>query len=334
MSAEQILQLRWYGRPGWLLLLLPVELLFRAVVAVRQFFYRIGVFKSWRAPVPVIVIGNISVGGTGKTPVTIALCAALQRAGFSPGVISRGYGAQPPIFPHLVSVDDKPEYGGDEPLLIARHSGCPVVIDPQRAVAARALLQQYRCDVLICDDGLQHYALQRDIECAVVDGERGFGNRHCLPVGPLREPMPRLRKVAAVLVNGSDISDPVNNRYGFRLQPSAMVNLRSGEELEPGDWCRRNPSAHAVAGIGNPARFFTTLRELGCAPIEHPFADHHAFGAEDLRFSDALPVVMTEKDAVKCAAFAGDQHWYLRVSAALPDSLITALIGKLRTVIL
>jgi tetraacyldisaccharide 4'-kinase len=282
--------------------------------------------------VPVLVVGNVSVGGTGKTPVTIALCAALQQAGFKPGVISRGYRAQPPVFPHRVDPSDSADHCGDEPLLIARRTGCPVVIAPKRADAARALLQYHDCDVLICDDGLQHYALQRDIEIAVVDAARGFGNGHCLPLGPLREPLSRLQRVDAILLNGADNEASSNRekRYGFRLQPSAFVNLHSGESVAPREWCAQYPQVHALAGIGNPARFFTTLRELGCTPIEHAFADHHTFTAEDLRFGDALPLVMTEKDAVKCVDFASAQHWYLQVGAALPDSLISALIGKLR----
>jgi tetraacyldisaccharide 4'-kinase len=332
MSVEQFLQRRWYHKPGWLWLLLPLEWLFRGIIALRYCFYRCGLFSSWRAPVPVIVIGNISVGGTGKTPVTIALCEALQQAGFHPGVISRGYRAQPPNFPHLVTIDGSAAECGDEPLLIARRTGCPVMIAPQRVAAARALLQLQHCDVLICDDGLQHYALQRDIECVVIDAARGFGNGHCLPLGPLREPVRRLRRADALLVNGGADESAADKRYGFALAPTAMVNLRNGETLEPRAWWQRYPRAHAVAGIGNPARFFATLRALGGAPIEHAFADHHAFSAADLQFDATLPVVMTEKDAVKCAAFASDRHWYLRVSATLPDSLISALIGKLRAV--
>ncbi|MDB6062816.1 MAG: lpxK [Verrucomicrobiaceae bacterium] len=324
------MQRRWYAKPGWLWLLLPLELIFRAITLLRYFFYRNGVLSSWRASVPVIVIGNISVGGTGKTPVTIALCEALQRAGFNPGVISRGYRAQPPQFPHLVSIDDSAQCSGDEPLLIARRTGCPVVIDPTRADAARKLLSLEPCDVLICDDGLQHYALQRDIEFAVIDEARGFGNGHCLPVGPLRELPQRLRRVDAVLVNGSNVNDDNKKRFGFNLSPSAFVNLQSGETLAPSEWCQRYPRAHALAGIGNPSRFFVSLRDLGCVAIEHPFSDHHGFVAGDLQFGDELPVVMTEKDAVKCAAFANQQHWYLRVDATLPDSLITALVVKLR----
>jgi tetraacyldisaccharide 4'-kinase len=332
MSVEQFLQRRWYGKPGLLWLLLPVELLFRLVVTLRYFFYRIGLLKSWRAPVPVIVIGNINIGGTGKTPVTIALCAALFQAGYKPGVISRGYRARPPTFPHFVLPNDSAERCGDEPLLIARRTACPVVIAPKRADAARALLQRHACDVLICDDGLQHYAMQRDIECVVVDGARGFGNRHCLPLGPLREPLQRLRDIDAMLINGINRDDKTRSRYGFNLEPSAFVNLCSGETLAPLAWCRRYPIAHAVAGIGNPARFFATLADLGCTAIEHAFADHHDFAAEDLHFGDALPIVMTEKDAVKCAAFAATEQWYLRVDAALPHSLIATLVGKLRAI--
>lgn len=332
MNLEQYLQRRWYSKPGLLWLLLPLEMLFRMLVATRYFFYRIGVLNSWRAPVPVIVVGNVSVGGTGKTPVTIALCAALQQAGFKPGVISRGYRAQPPAFPYVVSPSDSAVHCGDEPLLIARRTGCPVVIAPQRAAAARLLLQKFTCDVLICDDGLQHYALQRDIEIAVIDADRGFGNAHCLPLGPLREPLRRLRRVDAIVINGADSTGDGDNRYGFMLQPSAMVNLHSGESVAAREWCAQNPQVHALAGIGNPARFFTTMRELGCTPIPHAFADHYAFTSDDLRFDDTLPVVMTEKDAVKCADFATTQHWYLRVSAALPNSLISVLIGKLRLI--
>src|SRR5690606_19736513 len=227
MNLEESLQRRWYGNPRWLWLLLPLELLFRLVTALRRLLYRRGILRSWRAPVPVLVIGNISVGGTGKTPVTIALCAALRQSGFRPGVISRGYRAQPPQFPHRVSADDSAAVAGDEPLLIARRTGCPVAIAPDRSAAAQLLLQHDDCDVLICDDGLQHYALQRDIEVAVVDAVRGFGNRHCLPVGPLREPLARLRTVDATLFNGGAVSDPLNRRFAFPLEASVFVNLHS-----------------------------------------------------------------------------------------------------------
>lgn len=330
MTFADRVQRRWYGNAGWLWLLLPFEILFRAATALRRRCYRSGVLPSWRAPVPVIVIGNLSVGGTGKTPVAIALCQALQREGFRPGIVSRGYRAQPPRFPHQVAGDDSAAIAGDEPLLIARRTGCPVVIAPQRAAAARFLLQHNECDVLICDDGLQHYALQRDIECVVVDAARRFGNGRCLPVGPLREPLARLRGVDAILENGAAHSDANAKRYGFALQPGTFLNPNSGEILAPQQWAQRYPRAHAVAGIGNPARFFDSLRALGCAIEAHAFPDHHAFTAADLHFNDALPIAMTEKDAVKCAAYADGRQWVLRVDAVLPDALLAALAARLR----
>jgi tetraacyldisaccharide 4'-kinase len=341
MGLEAELQRRWYGRPGWLWLLLPLELLYRLIIMLRRFAYRRGLLASWRASVPVLVVGNIAVGGTGKTPVVIALCAELRKLGFSPGIISRGYGANPPSFPYLVTADSAVAASGDEPLLLARRTGCPVVIAPDRSAAARHLLQQHPCDILISDDGLQHYALARDIEWIVLDGARGIGNRHCLPVGPLREPKRRLNDAAALLINrtalpetAETVVEPVAPRFEFSLRPGAMVHLATGREVDAAQWCAAHPRVHAVAGIGNPQRFFATLRELGCAPVEHAFADHHAFGAQDLRFAEPLPVAMTEKDAVKCAALvAGDAAadiWFLRVDAALPDSLVASITGTLR----
>ena len=343
MSFENYVQRRWYAKPGWfwLLLTVPLEIVYRAIISLRRSLYRWNLLSSWRAPVPVIVVGNIAVGGTGKTPLTIALCELLQRAGYKPGVISRGYRAQPPQFPHLVRSDDDARVCGDEPLLIARRTRRPVVIAPRRADAARFLLEQKhaQCDVIICDDGLQHYALRRDIEIAVVDAARRFGNGHCLPCGPLRESVARLNQVDAVVFNGAQRSDEAAREYSLpeyslELQPSAMVQLTSahfssGLSIPPRTWCKQNTRVHAVAGIGNPARFFATLRALGCDPIEHAFPDHHEFCADDFAFDDALPIVMTEKDAVKCVAFASDRHWYLQVRAQLPESLGVAILGKL-----
>lgn len=336
MSLDQSLQRRWYGSPGWLWLLLPLAWLYRSIAATRRALYRLRLLRSWRAPVPVIVIGNINVGGTGKTPLAIALCEVLQRAGFRPGIVSRGYGARPGSFPHIVSMDDSAAGSGDEPLLLARRTHCPVVIAPRRADAAQALLARYDCDVLLCDDGLQHYALRRDIEVAVIDAARGLGNGHSLPVGPLREPPSRLRSVDAVLWNGAVPGAVLPQlrgaatQHAFTLEPSALVSLDDAQSVPPRTWCRQHPRVHAVAGIGNPARFFATLRELGCEVIEHAFPDHHVFTAADLLFDDALPVVMTEKDAVKCDALELPRHWFLQVRAVLPQSLGAAIVDKLR----
>ncbi len=331
MNFENYVQRRWYDKPGWLWLLLtmPFEVFYRVMISSRRYLYRWKILSSWRAPVPVIIVGNIAVGGTGKTPLTIALCELLQRAGYRPGVISRGYRAQPPQFPYLVRTEDDAGICGDEPLLIARRTRCPVVIAPRRAQAARHLLGNSQCNVIICDDGLQHYALQRDIEIVVVDAARRFGNGHCLPCGPLREPIERLSDVDAVVLNGAQQSDEMALEYALALQPNAMVQLVSAQSIPPRTWCRQNPRVHAVAGIGNPARFFATLRALGCDPIEHAFPDHHQFSADDFAFDDALPIVMTEKDAVKCAAFATERHWYLQVRAPLPESLGALILGKL-----
>lgn len=327
MSLETRLTRRWYGRPGWLWLLWPLEGLYRAVAALRRLAYRRGWRAGWRAPVPVLVVGNIAVGGTGKTPVVIALCEALRAAGWRPGIVSRGYGANPPAFPHLVDSAGSADAAGDEPLLLARRSGCPVVIAPDRARAVRELLSRHPCDVVICDDGLQHYALARDIEVAVIDGARGLGNRHCLPVGPLREPPARLAAVDAVLINGG--TGVAGQGHRFELRPTALVQLATGRRVAAADWPPEQRRVHAVAGIGNPGRFFATLRALGLAVEEHPKPDHHRFTAGDFRFDTALPVVMTEKDAVKCTGLQDERLWYLAVDAALPDSLLRAITGKL-----
>ncbi len=333
MNFEKWVQRRWYGKANalWLLLTLPFELIYRTLTALRRGLYRSKLFSSWRAPVPVIVVGNIAVGGTGKTPVTIALCELLQRAGYNPGVISRGYRAQPPHFPHLVSRDDSAAVAGDEPLLIAQRTRCPVVIAPRRSAAAKYLLEHAQCDVIVCDDGLQHYALRRDIEIAVVDAARRFGNGHCLPSGPLREAVARLRSVDAIVLNGATQSDESAREYALTLQPQAMQQLTLDQSIPPRTWCKQNARVHAVAGIGNPARFFDTLRSLGCEPIEHAFPDHHAFHADDFAFADALPIVITEKDAVKCAAFASERFWCLQVRAQLPESLGAAILDKLKS---
>lgn len=327
MSLETHLTRRWYGRPGWLWLLWPLEGLYRALTALRRAAYRRGWLASWRAPVPVLVVGNIAVGGTGKTPVVIALCQALREAGWRPGIVSRGYGAQPLAFPHLVEAGDDAAVAGDEPLLLARRSQCLVVIAPDRASAVRELLRGQRCDVVICDDGLQHYALARDIELVVIDGGRGLGNRHCLPVGPLREPAARLAAVDALLINGGD--GPAGLGHRFQLRPTALVQLATGRRLAVEEWPQDQRRVHAVAGIGNPGRFFTTLRQLGFDVAEHPKPDHHRFTAADFSFGDDLPVIMTEKDAVKCTGLDDPRLWYLAVDAALPDFLLREITGKL-----
>lgn len=312
MSLSSRLLQAWYQGHPLLILLRPLEALYRLVVKRRRAAFLAGAGTIYRAPVPVIVVGNITLGGTGKTPLILWLIEHCRRCGLRVGVVSRGYGASPPSFPWRVQADQSAAVCGDEPLLIVKRCGVALVIDPDRAAAVRELLKQESLDLILCDDGLQHYRLARDLELVLIDAGRGLGNRRCLPAGPLREPAERLQSVDALLYNGN-LRDSVDG-YGFCLQPTALVNLRSGESsglahFPPGQ------ALHALAGIGNPQRFFSTLKQLNWAPIEHAFADHARYTAADLHFEPLLPLVMTEKDAVKCQTFAAPDWWYLAVDA-------------------
>ena len=290
-------------------------------MGVRRWLYRGRVLRSTRLPVPVLVIGNITVGGTGKTPLVLWLANFLTRQGYRPGIVTRGYGGRGRVRPHAVRPDADPAEVGDEPLLLARRGNSPVVVDPKRPRAAAFLIRQYNCDVILSDDGLQHYALQRDLEIAVIDGVRRFGNGRCLPAGPLRETENRLRTVDVCIAQGTVRA----GEWGMHLvatgfhrldQPDAVVALSqfSGRRV------------HAVAGIAHPGRFFEQLRQLGLEVIEHPFPDHHAFQAKDLQFGDDLGVIMTEKDAVKCERLAGARGgWYMAVEAQ-PDGRLGELV--------
>lgn len=303
----------WYrGHPA-LRLLRPLECLYRRVVVRKRERFLAGEGDIYRAPVPVIVVGNITVGGTGKTPMILWLIEHCQRRGLRVGVVSRGYGAKPPALPWRVRAEQPASSAGDEPLLIVQRTGVPLVIDPDRGRAVRELLASEPVDIVLSDDGMQHYRLARDLELLLIDAARGLGNGRCLPAGPLREPAERLASVDAVLFNGAAADR--EQGYGFTLQPTALVNLASGERrplahFPPGQ------ALHAVAGIGNPQRFFDTLQALHWRPVAHAFADHAAYTAQALNFSPALPLVMTEKDAVKCASFAAPDWWYLAVDAA------------------
>jgi len=261
----------------------------------------------------------------------VALVEFLSSIGCKPGVVSRGYGGQPDSLPLLVSAQTPAKQCGDEPLLVHLRTGCPVVIDPDRPQAVRYLLEHADCDVVISDDGLQHYALFRDVELAVVDGQRGLGNGLCLPAGPLRESPARLEQVDAVLVNGGGDMVSATAGYAFHLQPSCMVQLATGERV-PVDAFDRSAPIHAVAGIGNPQRFFNGLGSLGFELSGHEFGDHHSFSLQDIDFSDDRRVIMTEKDAVKCAEFGDERHWYLMVDAQLPDEFLQSLQRRLLAV--
>jgi len=322
----------WYGprtpaRALLTLLLLPLSWLFAALVSLRRWAYRRGLRRVARLPVPVVVVGNLTAGGAGKTPLTLRLVDWLRAAGYSPGILSRGYGgrARNPL-----SVEPESDAGlvGDEPVLLARRAACPVWVGRRRAEVGRMLLACHpEVDVLVADDGLQHYALARDLEIVVLDGARGFGNGRLLPAGPLREPESRLREVDAVVINGADeVVAARGDHFGMRLRAGAFVNLACPTRLASAELFKHG-MVHAVAGIGHPERFFATLRGLGLSITPHAFADHHAFVAADL---PAGTVLMTEKDAVKCAAFARDDLWYLVVDAEVDAGLNNLLMDVLK----
>ncbi|EPM45285.1 tetraacyldisaccharide 4'-kinase [Pseudomonas syringae pv. actinidiae ICMP 19099] len=309
----------WYkGHPA-LTLLRPLESLYRRVVDGKRAKFLAGEGDIYRAPVPVIVVGNITIGGTGKTPLILWMIEHCQRKGLRVGVVSRGYGAKPPSLPWRVQPDQSASEAGDEPLLIVQRSGVPLMIDPDRSRAVQALLAAEPLDLILSDDGLQHYRLARDLELVLIDAARGLGNRRCLPAGPLREPVERLNSVDALLYNGATADR--DDGYAFTLKPSALINLRSGER-QPVSYFPVGQALHAVAGIGNPQRFFNTLEGLHWRPVAHAFADHALYSVQALTFAPALPLVMTEKDAVKCRAFAADDWWYLAVDAVPSDAFV------------
>jgi len=341
-EAQRGLLLAWNHGAWWLWLLRPLEWLFRCLTALRRQLYTSGLLSCYRADKPVVIVGNITVGGTGKTPVVIALVEALQAQGITAGVVSRGYGASGGAFPHTVVVSRG--YGasggafphtvsdtstsvdcGDEPLLIYQRTHCPCVVAPSRPAAVRTLLESFAVDVVISDDGLQHYALARDMEIAVLDKRVGVGNGFCLPAGPLREPVSRLQSVDYVLYRGSD--DPLN---GVCYEPDCLVNLATGE--------RRAVAAdaigkmiYALAGLGQPTQFFASLVRFGFDTEQRVFPDHYVYSATDLDDLSDKPIIMTEKDAVKCREFAGNNAWYLRINARLPRALPEAVAALVRT---
>ncbi len=314
----------WYSSraPFWLL---PISWLFCALVAIRRQAYKRGLLRSYSVAVPVIVVGNISVGGTGKTPLVVWLVKLLRKAGYHPGIVSRGYGGQAERWPQQVRADSDPQMVGDEPVMLAQRCACPIAAAPDRVTAANVLLKHEACDVIITDDGLQHYRLQRDIELTVVDGERRFGNGHCLPAGPLREPLSRLDEVDFVIANGQ----PGRAEIAMKLEADKIRSVLNYEIVHSFDEFV-GQQVHALAGIGNPQRFFHLLRSRGLDVIEHPFPDHYRFEPHDLSFGDDLPILMTEKDAVKCRRFANQQMWYVPVEAHLSEAFAMRILQMLK----
>jgi tetraacyldisaccharide 4'-kinase len=306
------------------LLLSPLAALYCFGVGLRRLFYRLGLFSKTKISVPVIVVGNVTVGGTGKTPTALWLAQFLKANGYRPGIVSRGYKGRIGVWPFLVTPASEAVKVGDEPLLLARRAACPVVVDPKRARGAQALVDAHGCNVVITDDGLQHWALARDIEIAVVDGARRFGNGLCLPAGPLRERRARLKTVDFVLA----FSSHETNEIPAKLEPDRFINLRTNEPALAEQF--RPNAVHAVAGIGHPKRFFDTLESLGLSVIPHAFPDHHGFVQGDFDFAREGPVLMTEKDAVKCQAFAKPDWWALRVNVQLPPTFGEKLLSLLK----
>ena len=335
MAFSDRLVAAWYA-PGLTPLsaaLLPLSMLVRAAVALRRWAYRQGLLRSVALPVPVVVVGSIVVGGVGKTPLVRALASSLAQQGRRPGIVSRGYGGRNRA-PRAVTLGDDPDLVGDESLLFAADA-LPVWVGRDRAAVARALLAAHPdCDLILADDGLQHYALRRDFEIAAIDATRAFGNGQVLPAGPLREPRSRLQEVDA-LVWLTAGAPPAPSAAGagretvMTHEPLAWRNVALPDAVaDPGAW--RGGIVHAVAGIGNPGRFFDLLRRLGLDPICHAFPDHHRYVRAELELPDAVAILMTEKDAVKCAAFADRRCWYLPIRACVEPALIARLERTLR----
>tara|TARA_R110002126_G_scaffold150368_5_gene296599 strand:- start:602 stop:1567 length:966 start_codon:yes stop_codon:yes gene_type:complete len=318
-----LLEQSWYQRGHWLSwLLLPFTALYWLLSVGRRHLFRLGIKRCYTLDVPVVIVGNISVGGTGKTPFTLWLCQQLAARGIKAGIISRGYGARITA-PILVTADSLATEVGDEPLLLARRSNCPVVVCPDRVAAGRALLKQAAVDIILCDDGLQHYRLARDMEIVLVDGKRGFGNGWLLPAGPLRESCNRLAQVDMVIANSGQVAQA---GYQMQLHSSNAISLQGNAGLAVTE-------VTLVAGIGNPQRFKVSAEGAGFTVLaERFFADHHQFSAADFA-GIAGPVLMTEKDAVKCQTFACNNWYYLPVAARFSDADTTEIINKITRVL-
>ncbi|MDX1489867.1 MAG: tetraacyldisaccharide 4'-kinase [Pseudohongiellaceae bacterium] len=335
------IQNAWYKGSVWLWLLWPLSLLFRSLAARRRRKLEANRVYNPRFA-PVIVVGNISVGGTGKTPMVVALVKLLQSKGLKPAVISRGYGGSATRYPIQVSAESSVEEVGDEAVLIRRSIDCPFVVDPKRTRALELLASEGECNIVISDDGLQHYEMDRALEIVVIDGERLLGNEQCLPSGPLREPKSRLSEVDFVILNGGDdsawqrLNMPLDEaaKASMSLEPSAWVNLCNSERVGLAFLpIAEGEQLHAVAGIGNPQRFFRVARALGYQPLCHPFPDHYMFSANDFCWKQASTVIMTQKDAVKCEHFCNEHYWYLDISAKFSAGFEQRLLQRIEALL-
>ena len=326
------LEKAWYQKAGWLIALWPLSIFFQLLVSFRRWLQRI-YSRPERISIPIVVVGNITAGGTGKTPLTIALARHLREKGFHPGIISRGYGGNAASYPMSVNANDNTTEAGDEPVMIAAATDCPVVVDPDRNAALQHLLSANDIDVVISDDGLQHYKLCRDIEIAVVDAQRLFGNGMCFPAGPLREPISRLDSVDYVVVNGDNSA--INERaIAMGIEPKIFLNMANGEKRPfSGAPFNMGSTLQAVCGIGNPEIFFSVLEKLPYPIDRFSFPDHYNFTIEDFLnagIDEQRPLVMTEKDAIKCENFAKNNYWCLQVELNLPDSFLNEFTKKVK----
>jgi len=324
----------WYEGASYYQMLLPLSGLYWLLITLRRCLYGLGIIGRYRAIVPVIIVGNITAGGTGKTPVTIWLAGELQKRGFKAGIVSRGYGGSKSSTSMRVDTASDPEVVGDEPVLLAKRTGCTVVVDSNRARAAQMLIDD-GVNVIIADDGLQHYRLERMYEICVIDGARGLGNRFLLPAGPLRETIDRLSEVDQVLINGrrgdnvAELTAVEQNAIEFELVAREVTRL-NGSLTRPIEGFS-GTTVHAVAAIGNPARFFDMLRAHGIQVIEHAFQDHARLSASDLRFGDDFEVLMTEKDAVKLDATSSDKYWTVPVDLEIDPALSSPWLEQIET---
>ena len=316
----------WYKKSLWLYLLYPFSLIFSYLTSRRRRKYLKNNKKSFKANVPVIVVGNLTIGGTGKTPLVKYIATELLNKGYKPGIVSRGYGGK---FKETLEVTDKTtvKETGDEAQILSKLN-LPFFIDKNRVRAVKKLTQNHNCDVIISDDGLQHYPMNRDIEIAVIDGKRRFGNNLTFPAGPLRESSKRIKSVDFVINNSGPTEE---NEYLMNISPSKFVHLKSGKKYSIDEWPMHN-QVHAVAGLGNPGRFFDLLSKLGFDLIRHPYPDHHNFQSSDIFYLDHLPIVMTEKDAAKCKVFDNNKIWYLTIDADVNNKFIDKLDKKLKLI--
>ena len=352
MNVETAVTRAWQRQAGWLWLLLPISWLYGLVTMLRRKAYKVGLFSSYRAPIPVLVIGNITVGGSGKTPVIMTLVTYLQQRGVQVGVISRGYGGDSRQMPCLVTMDSLPSEVGDEPYLIVSTTGVAMAVSPNRQQAIETLLQAYpHLQLIIADDGLQHYALQRDIEWIVVDVARGFGSRQLLPTGFLREPMSRLKNATVIYHEKADAHTTLNSevslskRLTMQLYPDTLLPLLAEFQVNKDSKVSVGSQVHAVSGIGYPQRFFDTLSSLGFKVIEHPYPDHYDFSIVELLQYTEHPIMVTSKDAVKIRTLFLQQAsklalttewqalasrlWVLPVTAILSDECYQTLQQQL-----